>query len=336
MEQTDKSMTGVALDIRVALLRHYGTFTQAYSATFQPELLHFGDEGGFVAYKIVGRTALVLSDPVAPQDNFRDLIGRFLQDYSDVGFWQISRPVAEILASHGFFINEIGPENRIDLERYDFTGREKRNLRNSLNRIVSSGHTIRESSIAEVGAERVRVVSEAWRRTHTVRSREVAFLSRPMVIGDELDVRTMFTFGPDGDLVAFAVYDPIYEAGQVVGYTAQHSRHHAHADSLVQTAMRRFAIEKFQAEGKKWLFLGLAPLALINDWDFQPHKNWLVRRSFRFAYENWFFNRFIYPLKAIHAHKRQFRGSTDQAYYAFNRTPSLPRIFKMLRACKVL
>jgi lysylphosphatidylglycerol synthetase-like protein (DUF2156 family) len=100
--------------------------------------------------------------------------------------------------------------------------------------------------------------------------------------------------------------------------------------------MRRFAMERFKAEGKKWLYLGLSPFASIHDKDFLPHKNWLVKRSFRFAYENWLFNRYIYPLKAIHAHKRQFRGSTDQAYYAFNRTPSLPRLIKMLWACDII
>ena len=323
----------VPVDIRIALLRQHGSFSQAYSAALQPGLQHFGNRNGFLAYRVVGSTTMVLSDPVAPADLHVELIARFLGEHSDVGFWQISRSVAEILASRGFFINEIGPENRIDLAAYDFSGREKRNLRNALNRLIKSGHIIKEASIGEVGEDRVRMVSESWRQMHTVRNREVAFLSRPMVIGEELDIRTIFTFGPDGNLVAFAVYDPIYECGQVVGYTAQHSRHRTDADSLVQTAMRRFAIERFKAEGKKCLFLGLAPLASIDDKDFLPYRNWLVRRSFRFAYESGLFNRYIYPLKAIHAHKRQFRGSTDQTYYAFNRTPSLPRLIKVLRAC---
>ena len=157
-----------------------------------------------------------------------------------------------------------------------------------------------------------------------------------MVIGEELDVRTIFAFDHDGKAIAFAVFDPIYEDGAVVGYTSQHNRHCPDADSLVQHAIRRHAIELFQAEGRKWLFLGLSPFDDIEDKEFAAHKNWLVRRSFRFAYTNPLFNRFIYPLQSLCAHKRQFRATTYQVYYAFNTLPSLPRLLKLVRACKIV
>jgi lysylphosphatidylglycerol synthetase-like protein (DUF2156 family) len=46
-------------------LRQHGNFALAYSVMFQPRLEHFGDEAGFLSYKTVGSTALVLSNPVA-------------------------------------------------------------------------------------------------------------------------------------------------------------------------------------------------------------------------------------------------------------------------------
>jgi lysylphosphatidylglycerol synthetase-like protein (DUF2156 family) len=143
-------------------------------------------------------------------------------------------------------------------------------------------------------------------------------------------------FDRDGKLMAFGGFDPIYEGGCVVGYIAQHNRTHPDADSLANNAITYHAIKAFQREGKKWLFLGLAPLADINDWDFQQNKNWLVRRGFRFAYTNLLFNRFIYPLRGHDAHKRQFRGVAEQTYFAFNTLPSLPRLFKLLRACDIV
>ena len=51
---------------RLSALREYGNFALAYSATFQPGLSYFGGEDGFLAYKQVGSTAFVLSDPLAP------------------------------------------------------------------------------------------------------------------------------------------------------------------------------------------------------------------------------------------------------------------------------
>jgi lysylphosphatidylglycerol synthetase-like protein (DUF2156 family) len=327
-------MMGVPLDVRIALLRQHGTFAQAYSATFQQELEHFGDKHGFLAYKKLWGTTLVLADPIAPLLANGQLINRFLGQHDDVCFWYASRRVAEILAPLGFFINEMGPENRIDLARYDFSGRAKRNVRRSFHRMVNRGYTICESSIQEVGVAEVKAVSEAWRGTHTVSGHEVTFLCRPLVFTDDPDVRLVFAFDRHKRLTAFTVFEPVYRNGDIVGYAAQHNRRHPKADSLVQHAIKRWAIERFRAEGKQYLFLGISPMADIHDREFR--KNWLVRRSFRFAYESALFNRFIYPIKSISEHKRQFHASTEQTYFAFNRLPSLPHLLRILRACRIL
>jgi lysylphosphatidylglycerol synthetase-like protein (DUF2156 family) len=327
-------MAEVPLEVRISLLRQHGSFTQAYSATFQPGLAHFGDKQGFIAYRRMGGTALVLSDPVAPPSYAGDLIKQFLACNPDAAFCQVSRRIAELLAPLGFLINETGPENRIDLAQYDFSGRAKQNLRSAMRRMPKLGYVTRESTITEVGANKIGAVSEAWRRRRTVRRKEIGFLNRPFVLAEEPDVRMLFTFDAAGKLLAFAVFDPIFEQGRVVGYTSQHNRHLPEADTQVQQAIRCQAIELFRSEGKKWLFLGLSPFADIHDKNFRH--DWLTRRAFRFAYENTLFNRFLYPSKSLHVHKRQFRGSTEQTYYAFNRTPSLPRILKLLRACNIL
>jgi hypothetical protein len=60
-------MKTLPLDIRRLLLRQHGNFALAYSVTFQPGLEHFGDEAGFLSYKTVGSTALVLSNCCAQQ-----------------------------------------------------------------------------------------------------------------------------------------------------------------------------------------------------------------------------------------------------------------------------
>src|ERR1700728_1498561 len=93
--------------VRLQALRKYGNFALAYSATFQPGLVYFGDEEGFLAYKQVGSTAFVLANPVAPINGCEDLIRRFVSAKDDVCFWQMSRPVAKILQKIGFCVNEM-------------------------------------------------------------------------------------------------------------------------------------------------------------------------------------------------------------------------------------
>jgi lysylphosphatidylglycerol synthetase-like protein (DUF2156 family) len=171
--------TSVPAAVRVELLRQYGTTSQAYSAAFQPELEHFGDDRGFIAYKKIGRTALVLSDPIAPPENIPDLISRFLEQHPDAGFWYLSPPVARVLAARGFYVNTMGHDTWIELTNYDFSGPKKKPLREAVNRMVKRGFVTREGTLAEVGIDKIRGVSEGWRATKTIRSEEVAFLNRP-------------------------------------------------------------------------------------------------------------------------------------------------------------
>jgi lysylphosphatidylglycerol synthetase-like protein (DUF2156 family) len=330
----EPSSSFVAADIRYALLRQHGTFSLAYSAAFAPDLSHFGDERGFIAYKTVWGTAMALGDPIAPPQNIADLTGRFVREHRDVAFWQISRPVAEILAPQGFLVNELGLESRLDLATYDFEGQRKRNLRKATVRMAKLGFTTRECALAELDLAEVEAVSEAWRRTRTFRNKEVAFLNRPVVFDEEPDVRRFFSFDRGGKLAGFGFFDPIYQSGEVVGYSTSTTRHRRDVDSLIGQAIKRFAIETFQQEGRKWLFLGLAPVARINDEDFAH--DWLVRRSLRFGYSNGLFNRFIYPLRGHAAHKRQFDGVNEQTYMAFNKRPGLLRLVKLLKACGMI
>jgi lysylphosphatidylglycerol synthetase-like protein (DUF2156 family) len=326
----------VPLDIRRSLLRQHGDFALAYSVTFQPGLENFGDEAGFLSYKTLGSTALVLSNPVAAPDKRRALINRFTEEKGDVCFWQISRPVAEILAGLGFSINEMGTESHIDLANYNIAGPapEKRNLRRAYNRMLGRGYTTRESSAASLNLRELEAVSVKWRRTRSLKNHEIMFLVRPVVLEDEPDVRKFFTFDQDGHVKAFSFFDPVYEGGEVIGYLCSTRRRLPETDSLVGYAQMRHAMESFRQEGKRYLFLGLSPLANIEDNEFAY--NWLVRRIFRFAYANTLVNRFLYPLQQLTKHKGAFAGSAAQSYYAFNRNPALPRLIKVLRACTLI
>jgi len=331
-----RSANGIPPRVRIALLRQYGTPSQAYSAAFQEGLEHFGDERGFLAYKRVGGTALVLSDPLAPPNNIPDLISRFLNEHPDAGFWYLSPPVARILAARGFYVNAMGPDTWIDLPTYSFSGPKKKPLREAINRMTKHGFITRESTLAEVGIEKVRAVSDAWRRTRTIRHREVAFLNRPLVLAEERDVRRFFTFDRDGKLVAFGFFEPVYEGGKLIGYTSQHNRHLPEADTMVHFAIKRVAIEAFQKEGLKVVHLGLSPFADVAFEEFGFHTHGMTREYFKWAYKSWLFNRFFYACKGLEAHKRVYRGLQAQNFYCFNTLPSLPRVLKMARACNII
>lgn len=322
-----------SLPARISLLRQHGNSTLAYSATFQKGLRHFGDERGFIAFKQVGGTALALSDPIAPRGEWPRLIEGFCAAHKDACFCQISRPAAEVLAQRRFFVNEMGVDTRLDLASYTFDGKEKRNLRMATNRMEKRGYVTRECALSEVDLREVWNLSEAWRDTRTIKRREVVFLNRPFDLGDEPDVRRFFTFDASGKLVALGFFDPLYENGEVIGYSTSFKRRLPEADLKAGQAITRLAIEQFQREGRKYVFLGLSPMADIADRDFRC--NPMVAAWFRFAYRNRLFNRYLYNLQGHAEHKREFRGEALQTYFASDKILALPRLFMLMVACDI-
>jgi lysylphosphatidylglycerol synthetase-like protein (DUF2156 family) len=234
---------------RLRVLREHGNFALAYSATFQPGLEYFGDAEGFLAYKQVGSTAFVLSNPVAPTRGYEHLIRSFMKGRSDICFWQASRPVAKILEKIGLRVYEMGTETRIALGDYDFAGPRKRNFRRALNRAACCSYTIVERSVTSLNREELQTVSDRWRQTRGVKDREMTFLTRPAVLDNEVDVRKFFTFDHEGRLLAFAFFDPIYNRGQVVGYLCSAKRRLPQTPwSAMRFFIRRFGLFKLREE----------------------------------------------------------------------------------------
>ncbi|WP_246226148.1 DUF2156 domain-containing protein [Chelativorans xinjiangense] len=319
---------------RRAALEHFGDFALAYSVAFQPGLLRFGDGDGFLSYRMVGRTAFVLADPLAPRERWEALVDAFVAEKQDVTFWQVSHAMAELLSARGFAVNELGLESWIELDGYDFAGPKRRSFRTAENRFSRSGHRVAEVPLSTLDPARVDAISRGWRRTRTTKRRELSFLVRPVVLDDEPGVRKFFLLDAEERPVAFAFFDPLYEDGRIVGYLSATRRWLPDADPLAAYFLVRRAIETFQREGVPRLYFGLMPFHRIEDKEFT--KDWLTRRAFRFIYTNGIAQRLVYPTQTLAKHKESYGGKSRQTYCAMNTQPSLPRLLKLVRACGVV
>lgn len=320
--------------VRRRLFEKHGGFAIAYSAAFQPDMKYFGDKDGFLSYKMVGRTAFVLADPIAPFERWEGLIDAFVTWMKDVGFWQASRRNAEILARRGFFINEFGCVTALDLRDFSFAGPKRRSFRTARNRMTATGLEVVERPVRDFAPADVLAISDGWRKTKVNRSRELRFLVRPVVLADEPGVRKFFLVDAEGRPQAFAFFDPVYADGAVAGYLSTTRRWLPDADPLAAYALVGAAIAQFQAEGVPQLHLGLSPFHRIRDGDLG--KDWLTKRVFRLLYTSRFSNRFLYPVQTLARHKDSYGGRTEQTYYAFNTLPALPRLLKLLWALRIV
>ena len=326
--------SGVPLEARIDALRQHGSFAVAYSATFQPGVEHFGDERGFIAYRRLGGVAQVLAEPIVAADCREELITQFIAEKGDICWWQISRPLAELLAGRGFLVNRIGVESRAQLPDFTFAGPARRNFRRALAKSRERGDTIVEAPLASVDPHDLAEVSDVWRRTRAVHNHEMSFLVRPAVLAEEPEVRKFLAFDRDRRLAGFAFFDPVYQSGETVGYLCSAKRTNEAANPLLGHALTARAIETFKAEGKACLFLGLSPARITGPDEFAHSRQ--VRRTLDLLYRSGWVNRHLYSLKGLSEYKAAFGGIEDPAFCAYNRRPGIAHLWSLLKACNVM
>lgn len=326
--------SGVPLEARIAALRQHGSFAIAYSATIQPDLEHFGDERGFIAYRRLAGVAHALGEPIAAPDRREELISRFIAEKGDICWWQISQPLAKVLAGRGFLVNQLGVESRVQLSDYTFAGPTKRNFRRALAISRERGDTIFEASLGSIDPCDLAEVSDSWRRTRTVRNHEMGFLVRPVVLADEPGVRKFVAFDRDRRLAGFAFFDPVFQGGLPVGYLCSARRTKETAHPLLGHALTAFAIESFRAEGKAALFLGLSPANFTGRDEFGH--SWQVKQTLHFCYQSRWFNRHLYSLKGLSKYKAAFGGIEEPVYFAYNRRPGVAHLLSLAKACNIV
>ncbi|MDY3563774.1 DUF2156 domain-containing protein [Gemmata sp. JC673] len=313
---------------RIEQLRHYGSFSLAYS-TLQAGLKYYETDDGYLAYAMYLGAPFVLADPVAPTPVWPQLVGRFLKEYPHSCFCQVSRPMAALLVRHGYAVNEFGTDFQLQIPTYTFSGTNKFHIRYAERVLPRSGFRIAELPEAVVCWASVRRVSDHWKLGRRNQTRETTFLSRPIVFAEEADTRKFFVFGPEG-VVAFVFFDPIYRAGEVVGYLSNAKRYLDTAPEGFDYAVTKFALEVFRREGKTLLHLGAAPFHGVTDCEFpaNPVISWLSR----FLYPR----KWLYNFKGIAEHKVRYRGEAEKIYIATRKQFPVIELIRLARVCNAL
>ena len=312
--EQDAVETDVELADRIMAFQEHGDFSMAWSTVVQPLLSHFGDKEGFIAYRTRWNQTIALGDPVCDPDRMELLLKGFVESHRRPSFVQISSQTAEELSKLGYRINQIGVDTTIRLADYDFKGKHKEWLRYAENWTTRRGFCVRECTFDEVSDTKVESVSEEWRKTRTVKRKEVRFLNRPIVLQEEPNVRKFFLFDPEGQIVAFVFLDPLYKDGSIFGYVTSIKRRLPDAPIYAEQAIMKKIIQQLKSEGVSELKLGLSPCASIEASGYTEFR-WM-KRLFQWAFDSSLVNRRAYNLAGHAKYKQRFRGDEETVYLA--------------------
>ena len=296
-----------SFDERIEYLRAYGSHCMSFSL-LQPGMEYFDLPGkGFIAYMSKWGAKMTLADPVCAEKDRETLIGEFLRHYRNVGFIQLSEPVAELMnQAFGYYATQFGIETVVDLENWSLSGKKKQVLRTAVNQSRKRGVVIREGA----NDTSYRDLSDQWMRTRKIKNREIGFLIRPMEMAYQPDTRKFFAY-LDGELIGFIFFDPIYKGGEVVSYVPNISRFSDSFRQGIFYSIMTHAMEKFKAEGIRELNLGLSIL-ILND-DDRPYESFILKNIERLISR---YGNFVYNFKGIDFAKSRFQGNNNRFFSA--------------------
>ena len=340
MEQTQtRNLKEVQLPVgdnhgkRAIYLRQFGDFTLAYGCCVQPILQHYESQTGWIAFGRKWGFKFALGDPVCAESNREALLGRFLDAHPRTDFVQCSSDTAACLSQHGYYVNEMGYDTHLPLHEYNFAGKSKEKIRYAYNWLTRRDYIFFEIPDHSIDQE-LKTLSDAWRKTRRIKSREVVFLNRPFSIEDPAGVRKFGLRGPNGELVAFAFFDPLFRDGKVIGYTTVIKRRHPDAPTYAETGLVKYAIEQFKSERMELVTLGLSPLAGIENKDMKA--NPILHHGWKYGFGAWWVNRFFYNLRGHSQYKNHFHGEQVKTYYCSRALFCDVRIFALLRLMRVV
>ncbi len=284
---------------------------------------YFVDDCGYISFTTVQHPVfaprsrkIVFCNPVCAPGDYWKLIRNFLSEHPRAAFACVSEDCAAVLREFDFKVNCLGYEVELPIQTYNTKGNWKdldliKRARNEANR---EGIVIREESkIESVSREQLDAVSSRWIGGKKVSDREIWIYARRPVFGPEEDVRKFVAYDRDGRVAGFVFYDPIYRAGNVVGYSANISRCDEGKYGRLSTAVHMAAMDVFKPEGREVMNLCLCPFVKLEGGKFNDDIG--ARLFFKLSVK---YGNDIYNFNGLSFHKSKYRGSEKYLYFASN------------------
>ena len=273
-----------------------------------------------VAYRVLGRQALALGDPLGDPDAAPEAITEFSEMCRRQGWkptWYQTTP--DNLAAYrraGLKAVKVGEDAQIALTDFSLAGKRYVKMRNDLRRIEKAGVVLESygpdalpgpKCIAEMDA-----ISQGWRKAH--RANEGWFAMGGFDPASRLFAESRYFVARDSDtgrMLAFTSFVPIFGAGEVAGWTLDLMRRQADTLHGVMDFLIVSAATQFAAEGTRTLSLGLSPLAGADD----PAEAAATSHVRRFLYTR--LNR-AYNFQGLHSFKGKFATRWEPRYLIYS------------------
>jgi lysyl-tRNA synthetase class 2 len=301
------------------LVHEHGSDSLAYFALRRDKSYFFSPSGkSFLAYRLIGATALVAGDPIGDERERHDLVAEFVRVAHTKG-WRVAVAgvSTEALADYvelGFKSIYLGDEAVIRPSEFTLEGRAIRKIRQSVSRLEKCGYVVRVLSTADADEalrSEVRAVSEEWRGNWPERGFTMAMDALFIYPDTVLAVAV----GPDGSVGGFLqlVPSPASE-----GYSLASMRRRNNTPNGLMEYLITETVEWARENAVTELSLNFAVFADFLHADEDASRlsrafRWLLLKADR-----------LFQLERLHSFNRKFFPRWRRRYFCFERWGDFP------------
>lgn len=304
-----------------ALARDYGRSALDYFKLWPDKSLFFGASGhAFLSYAVAGGFAMVLGDPVGPEDEVAPLVREFSAfcDHQDwrVAFYQTLPDFLAAYARLGFKRLKIGDDAVVELARFDLNGSAHKKERAAIRKLESAGIRVRwyEPPLDDKVLVELQQVSDEWLQIPGRRERRftLGLFDREYVRNTAVATAE----GPDGSVLAFVNLVESFHQDEA---TLDLMRRRGRAPNGVMDYLLIHVMLRARELGRTRFNLGMVPMA-----GFGEHENASVEER---AVHGFFQQlNFIFSYRGLKAYKAKFATTWEPRFLIYRTVLDLPRV----------
>jgi len=298
------------------------------------ETCHFTVDGvdGVVAYRPAGRRTIVQFGGVFADPADQALLLAAFLDFAHVqrrkvAAVQLMRQDAELYATYGFTVNQLGADYARELAGFNLRGKKHMQLRNKVSRARRAGVSVVEADVGRLGPQ-LDEIDRVWLRSKGRHVKELKLMVGQRGGPAQPSRRLFAALDSAGSVLAYVSFSPVY--GTQSGWLHDLSRRRPDAPPGVLELVVITAIETFQAERASHLHFGFTPFTSLSPEHEVKGASRVAARILRFLATH---GSALYPAAKQLAYKEKWGLDLVQPeYIAFQGGISLRRLWSLLRA----
>ena len=310
---------------KISAIVQQSTRTSANLALLGDKNILFNHKGtAFLMYAVEGRSWIAMGDPVGPEDEWTDLLWRYMElcdlHYDWPVFYEVGAEQLGLYLELGLTVLKLGEEARVPLDYFSMEGGGRKEFRRTLRKLEAEGYTfalIEAEGVSGILPE-LKSISDGWLAAKNTREKRfsLGFFSADYLQKTPVAI----VRNRDGKILAFT---NLWLGADKEELSLDLMRYLENAPHGIMEYLFLQLILWGKKEGYQWFNLGMAPLSGLESHELAPLWNRLG--TFVFRHGEHFYN-----FQGLRQYKEKFDPQWKPKYLACPGGMALPRIFANL------